>query len=499
MRPATLLSIEAACFFLQTFLSIGHPSSLPDISFHRAKRQNFNNVDQIQQTGSNLFIDEDVDDASTGKVVPNSWLYRFPPWFLPHNPPPDGFAIRGSNDILKDTNQINNDVSVEQQQVKDEDVIIVSDFVKSNRQGRLHNVKIPGGTLYRDAVIQTIVDFSLGKNQQDDHSPVDGIVFEDGGISVNDDRPGIDIQNGITIQDEAPIVIPPNVPLPPINIPHRSVVTTSTPKSQNNDGLFTKNGVNIGKLPGSIRISPHLVNNNLQPDVSTKFGGNIPKLGTGEFRPSPPDLSFNRLQPQFNRNPISTFPYREFNPSPPGTPSNHRGLPVQGPTSFSKPSQANSQFRPPIPHNSIGSGLIKNNNRQQTSTLSDFISHTNNNNNNNNQRRPLWVPVIPNVPPTVKQPGGRISPLPFGQTPQTIQGQHFQRGKQGIIQTNIRSNISPSRPASIQDIINSNYDTAQILQGRERNSGHASKFPPSGTSSGNVAQQNDRWLWHKSS
>ncbi|XP_066975435.1 uncharacterized protein [Macrobrachium rosenbergii] len=472
------------------------------------------------------------EEAPTGNLVTNSWLYRFPPWFFPHNPPPDGFASRDGDDLI--LNQVGDgdadggEAPLEPQRAVDGDVVIVSDLVKSDRRGRLHNVKIPGGTLYRDQVVQTIVDLSLGKGQQRPQgaqTPL-GVVIEEGGILVQGDTPEPIVQNGITIQDQAPLGIPqvrpPVGPLPPVLVPPGTAVTTGIPESQNPDGLFTTEALDNRNLHGNIRISSHFGNNILQPHVPTepslhgnirttsRFGNDIlqphvtvgpsssaQKPNTGEFRPSPPDLSLNHVQPQFSVISPSTFPHNGFRPrpSPSGTPSNPS--PFQGPDSFSKQSRANRQFQHPFQRNSIDGGVTKHINNQQTSTLTGFISSKN----NLNERKPLWVPVLPNGSGT-RQRSDTISSFPSGQLQQnfkvTGQGKSFfPRETRSSSRHPSNSNGSPSHPTSIQDIIDSSYDTVPVPQGRERPSGDL-PFPPSGTPSGNLSQQDGRWLWRKS-
>ncbi|XP_064117532.1 uncharacterized protein LOC135222976 [Macrobrachium nipponense] len=547
MRLSTLVSIEAACFFLQTVLSLGLPSSSGLGAFGRTKRDKLEDVTQVLGSDSDLFIGEGTDEGSTGTPVTNPWLYRFPPWSLPHNPPPDGFASRDGDDII--LNQVGDgdadglEAPLERPQlVEDGDVVIVSDLVKSDRRGRLSNVKIPGGTLYRDQVVQTIVDLSLGKRQrgpQDAQAPV-GVVIEEGGILVRGDTPEAVVQNGITIRDEAPSVIPavrlPVGPLPAVLVAPGTVVTSRIPESQNHNGLFTPEAVDSRNLHGNIRVSSHFGNNILQPHVTTesslhsnirttsRFGGNIlqphvtngpslnaQKPNAGEFRPSPPDLSLNNIPAQFNVISPSTFPHNGFRPRPSssGTPSFpiHGPPSLQGPSSFPKQSRANRQFHHPFQRNSIGSGVTKHSNNQQPSTLSDFISSKNNiknnvNINNINDRKPLWVPVVPGASTATRQRSDATSSLPLVRLQQssfkvtTGQGKSFfPRETRSSNRRPSDSNGSPRPPTSIQDIIDSTYDTVPVPQGREREAGHDPlPLPPTG----NLSQQDGRWLWRKS-
>ncbi|KAK7068251.1 hypothetical protein SK128_000888 [Halocaridina rubra] len=142
-------------------------------------------------------------DVSAGADAPNSWLYKFPPWFFPNNPPPDGFSKLKDNDLVTDAG-VPDILNLPDTEPADGDVILVSDKTKSDRSGRLYNIKIPGNSEFRDEVVQTLIDIAVSKAQNTFTGPNSQVISS--GISIQDVTP-------LSLSNAAPS--PPPPPLEP--------------------------------------------------------------------------------------------------------------------------------------------------------------------------------------------------------------------------------------------------------------------------------------------
>ncbi|KAF2360496.1 hypothetical protein FHG87_008746 [Trinorchestia longiramus] len=89
------------------------------------------------------FIDPKSAPLPGVHFVLNPWVYKFPPWFEPHNPPPPGASFNAT-DLLQG------------------DIIIDLEGLQNSSKGdKLVNVRVPSFSRFKDEVIKTILEANL--------------------------------------------------------------------------------------------------------------------------------------------------------------------------------------------------------------------------------------------------------------------------------------------------------------------------------------------------
>ncbi|CAL4104426.1 unnamed protein product, partial [Meganyctiphanes norvegica] len=434
-----------------------HPSNQP----HHHSTQHAQNQ-QNQQDGESL--------SSSADGVVNHWLYKFPPWTA-SNPAPRGFYGKS---LTKETHAHTSDNL-------GSDVVISSvNSDGSHRTGRLENVKVPGNTHFQTEVVKTILDSELEGLKHSSEpilftpspstgpntfTPIVGILqpptsnsgtttalnsnqnthFQD----FNNNRfvsppprfdtvpqrfPDVDEGSTVLIAPEMQSFMPKDVFIPS-NLP------------QNSHEVFQK-PITVSQT----RFNSEQFGGNRQPKQVISVTKSLSK--SSDFRPSP---LISISSPSHISVPGENFDYKiSVTPYPlPDVPS-HEPLPLY---------QHITKENVNTPSNSF-----------QTSSHSQ-ISHENIIEDNvvqgDKRRKPpvtyhpkgsadtLWIPFIPGIPlPILLQQAQRFS-QPAG-TRQT----RYNANKKNAQSRSIISNhfdTTGSYPKSIQDIINSELDTAESL------------------------------------
>ncbi|KAK8744931.1 hypothetical protein OTU49_000699 [Cherax quadricarinatus] len=440
-----------------------------------------------------LFSDRDTSDEfkgaksspSSSNSPPNSWLYKFPPWFLPGNPAPEGF--HSHSDSLKIS-------TPEFSKVDDGDVLIIDNFGVSDPVGQTNNVKIPGTSPFRDEVVQTLIDvkFSSGQNP-----------LSQGGKTAFE---------GVPDEVVTPWLVPQSVPQPPLLSPAPTVPFSFQDDNTGFDNNQVQDRPHQGKF--HVGITARRPQSSLSPVFNTKQNlltkavlvNPTPAafLNRG-FQPSPPDLP-----------PTVRPTHAAQEKHSPSTPASFRasklisvtrvgddstlGNPVIA-SQGQQHSVENGKFDKIISDNFFRDQqtvLLKASARSQLST-SQNPSHDNNVGNTRSfskQDGSLWVPVpfIPGGPvPSLQQHSRRLSSNrnQNGDLPQALRT--FAVSNLQLRQQNEGESRPESFhfPTSIQDIINSDSDTAQQL--------HQLRNPniPATKSGGTASKEerNDKWFW----
>ncbi|XP_018017566.1 uncharacterized protein LOC108674164 [Hyalella azteca] len=86
------------------------------------------------------FIDSNAAPLPGVHFVLNPWVYKFPPWFEPHNPTPPGYVSNSTNELPGDI------------------ILDLEDLQAPSDDGQLVNVRVPSFTQFKDEVIKTILE-----------------------------------------------------------------------------------------------------------------------------------------------------------------------------------------------------------------------------------------------------------------------------------------------------------------------------------------------------
>ncbi|XP_045624778.2 uncharacterized protein [Procambarus clarkii] len=425
---------------------------------------------------------------SSANSPPNSWLYKFPPWFLPGNPAPEGFHSH------RDTHKAG---TPEFSMVDDGDILIIDNFGVSDLVGHINNVRVPGNSAFRDEVVQTLLDVKYSRGQNP--------AFRKGKVA----------SEGTSGELVTPWLVPQSVPEPPLPSP----VPTAPISLHDNHDNDVRDQTHGGKV--------NLVNTALRPNEAFPFisdNEDVFRTITSSREPTPTDVDnkgfrpspfdrlrtarpINRAQVEHSSSNKDTFRpsklisvTRVSEDSSPGAPA------VTSPGQ--KHGVGNSNFQ----HNIISKNffrdrqavLLKASDRPRSSRT--LIRGNDNDIGNpqliSKQDDPLWVPFVPGVPlflqrsRRLSQTGSRGEPLRNKDHPHNSQLDTLGSPQDVVSDPQLRNreeseSNSFQLPSSIQDIINSDSDTAQPLYIREPISVTSSR----GTSSNRGDDGSDRWSW----
>ncbi|XP_071541151.1 uncharacterized protein [Panulirus ornatus] len=429
---------------------------------------------------------------SSANSPPNSWLYKFPPWFLPGNPAPDGFhSLQGKFQAA----------AKEFSMVDDGDVLIIDHFGSDERTGRLGNVRVPGNSAFRDAVVQTVLNVKYGKSQSPS-SP---------GGSNSDN-------SGVSGQVVTPWLVPQSVPEPPLPSPTPTVPITLH-QSHGRDPGFDNNLVTGRPQEKREPANTSLRQSNDFPIINNgdDFLSKVIRTDSRpsdtrdiKFQPSPPDVYQTTRPNNVAQEGHSSAVISGFRPSKlvSVTLGDQGSLQHGNAGGVTKPAVSQSQQHNPgnnIHHDNVNNSFLK---VQQAALLkaSDRPQSARHPQSTSGQTKQLVVPFLPGIPlPLLLQHSQRLSQI--GRQPSLqvtlAHVQHRQRSgrDQGGVVNDLRKQQqtpgSAPLPTSIQDIINGDYDTAQTLYHTGRDPGITSTAHSKPTGAGGTDTDN-QWLWRAS-
>ncbi|XP_063588220.1 uncharacterized protein LOC134765479 [Penaeus indicus] len=459
---------------------------------------------------------EHEDFPSSGASVPNSWLYKFPPWFLPNNPAPEGFSKHqipppsGVAPPLKDPQlahsggpkthfpegppipsagsskalspgssfRIPDDPGASLPEVLDGDVVIVSDLQQGTRTGRLQNIRLRGDSEFKEELLRTILEVKLINKE----------------VPLQTSTPsGLEAPPGVTPfrlpLSAAPPPPPPPAPTQPFVL--QDLAGGGDVSAAHGLGGATSSESGVGKAVTGGRFGGG-------GPVRTPFAApptptfHHAEGGLSEFRPSPPDLTFaNRSPPRSFLHsapslPLQQAPPRDLNLRPPPAVSAPQPRPPQrglGGAPFP---------RPGVEHNAIADAFFK----DQEEALRKAANGAKVRGVHGAADDPVWIPFIPGVPLPIlvqqslaarrKQKAQRTRSLGSQPPPPSLSfppsSAHGGRRPSAPLAHPPAGPGEASYPTSIQDIINSRLGASQELYSRAR----GSPFPPgvSASSSG---------------
>ncbi|XP_042241193.1 uncharacterized protein LOC121878842 [Homarus americanus] len=418
---------------------------------------------------------------SSGNPPPNSWLYKFPPWFLPSNPAPEGFKVSQGK---------SQDGGPEFSMVDDGDILIIDDIGSSEHTSDLSNIRVPGNSAFQDEVVQTLLGVKYGTSQ--DPSSLGSKIVSDELVT--------------------PWLVPQSVPEPPLPNPAPTVPLSFQNHHGGNTG-FDNHLVTTRPQGDKIGLSNNeniFVSKTVIPESTPT---NFPDT---EFHPSPPDLTFT-ARPFNDAAQVehASGDTRGFRPSPLISVTHLKANSVPGePVVTSQGQQQHNPVHNNIQHNSISGNIFKG---QLAALLkASDRPHTRGNQNqgnNNHIRNPQtlpnkqedlsWTPFIPGIPLAILQQlsqAGRRGPPPQ----QNHQGnqQPFNNNNNLRLQHhNTRGGSVPdsaSLPTSIQDIIDGAYDTVQPIYRKGRQQDSTAVNSGDGTVHAGGGDQDNKWLWRSS-
>lgn len=459
---------------------------------------------------------EREDFPSSGASVPNSWLYKFPPWFLPNNPAPEGFAKHqipapsGVGPLLKDPQlstsggppthfpegsstpsaggpkalspgshfRIPDDPGASLPDVLDGDVVIVSDLQQGERTGRLQNIRLRGDSEFKEELLRTILETKLLNKE----------------VPLQTSTPsGAEAPPGVT-PFQLPLSAGPPPPPPP---------APTQP--------FVLQDLGGGDLPAAHGFGGATSSESGVGKAATggRFGGGGPvrtpfvapltpathhaEGGLGEFRPSPPDLTFANRSPP--RSFLQAAPSLPLQQTPPRDPS------FNPPPAISAPQLRPPQRglggppfrRPVVEHNAIADAFFKD--QEEALLKAADGAKVRGGRVHGAADDPVWIPFIPGVPLPIlvqhslaerrRQKAQRTRSLGSQPPPSSLSlppFSHADRRPSTHLAHPPAGSGEASYPTSIQDIINSRLDTSQELYSRARPS--ASLAGTSASSSG---------------
>ncbi|XP_047496873.1 basic proline-rich protein-like [Penaeus chinensis] len=470
------------------------------------------------------------DFPSSGASVPNSWLYKFPPWFLPNNPAPEGFAKHqipppSVGPLLKGPQpphsggppthfsegppipsaggpkalspgssfRIPADPGASLPEVLDGDVVIVSDLQQGTRTGRLQNIRLRGDSEFKEELLRTILEAKLLNKE----------------VPLQTSTPSdLEAPAGVTPFQLPLSAAPPPPPRPAPTQPFvlQDLAGGGDSPAVHGFGGATSSKSGVGKSATGGRLGgggPVRTPFAVPPTPATHHA----EGGLGEFRPSPPDLtSANRSPPRSFLQaspslPLQQAPPHDLNLRPPPTISAPQPRPPQPRPPQPRPPQprppqrglGGAPFpRPGVEHNAIADAFFK----DQEEALLKAANGAKVRGVHGAADDPVWIPFIPGFPLPIlvqhslaarrKQKAqrtrslGNQPPAPSLSFPPS--SAHAARRPSAALAHPPVGPGEASYPTSIQDILNSRLGASQELYPRAR----PRPFPPgvSASSSG---------------
>lgn len=455
---------------------------------------------------------EHEDFPSSGASVPNSWLYKFPPWFLPNNPAPEGFAKHqippppGVGPLLEPELphsggaptrspegpatpsgpkalsagshfRTPDDPGAALPDVLDGDVVIVSDLQQGARTGRRQNIRLRGDSQFKEELLRTILEVKLLNKEVplQTSSPFD--LEAPAGVTP--------FQLPLSAAHPPP---PPPAPTQPFVLQHLAGGGDAPAAHVLGGAASSESGVGKAATGG-------------------RFGGGGPARtpfaapptpathpaegGLGEFRPSPPDLTFANRSPP--RSFLQAAPSLPLQQAPPRDPSLRPPPPVSAPHPRPPPrGLGGAPFpRPGVEHNAIADAFFKD---QEEALLKAANGAKVRGVHGGASDDPVWIPFIPGVPLPIlvrhslaarrRQKAQRARSLGSQPPPPSLSfgssSAHADRRPSPPLAHPPAGSGEASFPTSIQDIISSRLGAPQGLYSRARPSPPGASASPSG-------------------
>ncbi|XP_042880528.1 WAS/WASL-interacting protein family member 3-like [Penaeus japonicus] len=535
--PVLMLVIAWAFLLLHALASVCHAHTPVSKASSRTRRNVLEaSVEEAEAR------DDHEDFPSSGASVPNSWLYKFPPWFLPNNPAPEGFAKHqfpppsSSSQVLTDTRipspghpqilfpggspipnpgspkalfpggspisnpggspipnrggpkalfpgassqvSLSDDPGVALSDVRDGDVVIVSDLRQGERTGRLQNIRLRGDSDFKEELLRTILEVKLLNKE----------------VTLQTSTPsGPEAVGGVT-PFQLPLSAAP--PPPPAPAPTQPFVLQDLAGGGDVPASHGLGGATpgVGKASSGGRFGG---TDPARPPFASPPGP-APLQGEADFKPSPPDLTFANQPPPRSflhsapSSPLHQAPPRDPNFNlPPLVPASPHAPGTQGRPKnlLPRPPQrglTESPFaRPVVEHNAIADAFFKD--REEALLKAADGAKVRGSRGQGDADAAVWIPFIPGIPLPIlvqhslaarrrhkeqrtRSLGSQPPSPPLSLPPTSSYTDHrpFSRPRGPV------ASSESSYPTSIQDILNSRLDTSEELYSR----GRASSFSP---------------------